>query len=475
MLAVTGRPGEETAERLAARLRDVGEAAGPDVSITVAWGMAAPQPGGITLNPRPGLDNLADRETARQILRLSGVRTTRRLTPDLRGVRGYRIHVCDLEPLLVFKRDRRGKLSEVSRAGLPAAEKLFRAAVRAVYGLGLDFGAVHAAIPPRGSPVIHWVDPAPRLDGESLDAWARALRGLAARRLAAVQARREGRRPAASSALLLGADPEFMLQDTRTRHMVAASVFFPREGDVGCDDRVLRRSQGICYPLAEVRPRPEACPDELLRGIRGALNRALELAPYRNIKWLAGSMPFKGFPIGGHVHFGNMRPSTDLLRALDSYLAVPMMLVEKPDTARQRRRRYGFPGDFRLQRHGFEYRTLSSWLVSPAAARAVLALARIIALDHDLLSRRVFDSVEAQRCFSRGRKSYFRILFPELWADVLALPACGPGVPELEPLRRLISGERRWREEADLRRQWKLPLPRDWWSPPDEQDAADPA
>ncbi len=460
-------PGDATGERLAARLRDLGPG-----DLTICWGRGeGPEPG-VVLNDRMALDNTRDPERLREVLRLNGVRVTRRLTPLLPRVRGYQVHLCDLEALAVLKRHRRRGLQEVSASPGSTAEKVVRTAARAVYAAGLDFAAVEVVVPPKGSPVVHWLDPAPRVEGNLLEAWATALGSLALRHLAAAEARRQGRQPVSALPLLLGADPEFMLQDTQTRKMVAASVFFPRQGSVGCDDRVLRRAPRPAFPLAEVRPHPHSCPEELLRGIRGALRRALELAPYRNIKWLAGSMPFRGFPIGGHIHFGNLRPTTSLLRALDNYLAVPVMLVERTETARRRRRRYGFLGEYRLQEHGFEYRTLSSWLVSPAVARAVLSLARLIALDADLLRRRPLTSLEAQRAFYRGRKSYFRPLFPRLWADLESLPAYAACASEAEPLRRLVLRQRRWNEQADLRRQWKLPIPSAQWHPTERADGA---
>lgn len=463
MIKFIARPGDETALRLEARLRDLLDPDGEPLGV-LAWGWPAdPGPGAI-LNGREGLENTGDSERLREVLRLNGVRTTAQLAPSVARVRGYRVHLCDLEPVAVLKRMRRGGFREVPAGS--AADRVVRAARSALYSTGLDFGAVDVVVPPKGSPAVHWVDPAPRLEAELLEAWAAALRALMSRHIAIADARRRDCRPSPASPLLLGADPEFMLQDTVTRRMVAASQFFPRHGSVGCDDRLLRRSPRPSFPLAEVRPRPHSCPDEVLRGIRAALRQALELAPYSNIKWLAGSMPFKGFPIGGHIHFGNLRPTTWLLRALDNHLALPLMLVEKTETAQQRRRRYGFLGDFRLQRHGFEYRTLSSWLVSPVVTRAVISLARLIAMDGDLLRRRVLTPAEAQRAFYRGRKAFFRPLFSALWTDLTSLPGYKECSEEIEPLRRLIGDHRQWRERADIRRQWKLPIPAAVWRPP---------
>ena len=42
---------------------------------------------------------------------------------------------------------------------------------------------------------------------------------------------------------------------------------------------------------------------------------------------------------------------------------------------------YGLPGDFRIQQHGYEYRSLPSWLQSPEVAFIVLAASKLAILD----------------------------------------------------------------------------------------------
>ena len=86
---------------------------------------------------------------------------------------------------------------------------------------------------------------------------------------------------------------------------------------------------------------------------------------------------------GGHIHFGHTPNGTRediFLKAtkfLDFYLGVPCVsLAEKIDSP-SRRQFYGRAGEYRIQKHGLEYRTLSNfWLCHPAIAQLVLEMGR---------------------------------------------------------------------------------------------------
>lgn len=68
---------------------------------------------------------------------------------------------------------------------------------------------------------------------------------------------------------------------------------------------------------------------------------------------------------GMHIHCGytgnNIDTSLDLIKYFDAYIGVPSVLKDS-DTAR--RSLYGKAGCFRLTSYGFEYRTLSSYMMS---------------------------------------------------------------------------------------------------------------
>jgi hypothetical protein len=70
---------------------------------------------------------------------------------------------------------------------------------------------------------------------------------------------------------------------------------------------------------------------------------------------------------GFHIHIGYESPSMEtnraIARAMDLYLGVPSVLLDDQGDLR-RKGGYGSAGNFRHQKHGVEYRTLSSYLAS---------------------------------------------------------------------------------------------------------------
>lgn len=70
---------------------------------------------------------------------------------------------------------------------------------------------------------------------------------------------------------------------------------------------------------------------------------------------------------GFHIHVGyeqnNIDTSLSMLRYIDAFVGIPSIIY---DTDAERRKLYGKAGCFRLQKYGFEYRTLSSyWIANP--------------------------------------------------------------------------------------------------------------
>jgi hypothetical protein len=256
----------------------------------------------------------------------------------------------------------------------------------------------------------------------------------------------------------MGADPEFMILNSKTGKMLSASEFFPRDGIIGCDNiRVPNRQQ---RPIAEVRPRPTLSPLELSSNIRQALISASRMAPYRNTRWIAGSQPVKGYSIGGHIHFSNIKLDGGLLRALDNYLGIPIFLIENPTSAARRRRKYGFMGDYRIKEHGgFEYRTPGSWLMSQKVTTAVLCLAKIVANRYAEIPQNYLNTAEAQKAFYKGDQDYFRPMFDSLWANIEKLDLYQEYQGELQIIPEMIMNQVIWDEKTDLRKGWKLNQP----------------
>lgn len=92
-------------------------------------------------------------------------------------------------------------------------------------------------------------------------------------------------------------------------------------------------------------------------------------------------LPFRS--TGGHIHFGigeknkNAEQVKQMVRALDSILAVCCVsLFAKYDNP-IRRQFYGMTGEYRTPKHGLEYRALSNaWICHPMISHLVLDLAR---------------------------------------------------------------------------------------------------
>ena len=76
---------------------------------------------------------------------------------------------------------------------------------------------------------------------------------------------------------------------------------------------------------------------------------------------------------GGHIHFGiKSGPLTDmfeslyLIRMLDLFLGIPLTLIGKEKSAKERKKIYGKAGRHRIPRHGVEYRMPDNyWLSKP--------------------------------------------------------------------------------------------------------------
>lgn len=253
----------------------------------------------------------------------------------------------------------------------------------------------------------------------------------------------------------LGADPEFMIANSKNGKMVPASEFFPREGIIGCDNiRIPSRQQ---RPVAELRPKPEASPTDLYTNIKQALEQANKLTPYRNIKWLAGSQPFSGYCTGGHIHFSKLELNNQSLRALDNYLGLPIFLIENQSSSIKRRNKYGHLGDIREKDYGgFEYRTPGSWLISPEITLAVLCLAKVVGSNYLHLKRNYFITVEAQRAFYNGDQQFFKPHFDEIWRDIQRLEMYQEYKSQLEAIPNMISGNLCWDEKQDIRKSWAL-------------------
>ncbi|WP_171715977.1 putative amidoligase domain-containing protein [Paenibacillus phytohabitans] len=317
-------------------------------------------------------------------------------------------------------------------------------AVRALYSLGLDSGEVELRAMGGRRYVVTGITPLMPVPGKPLPEPYRAASRELARSLALEQPDRAG--------LLMGMDPEFLLLRESTGRVVPASRYLPMDGVAGCDAGP-PGTRGV-FPVAELRPAPRGEPRALLAQLMSAAREADRLIADRSLRWRAGGMPLRGWALGGHLHFSGVTLCAPLLRALDNYLALPMLLLEDIRAA-ARRPRYGVLGDFRRQPHGgFEYRTLPSFLVSPVIAKGAVCLAHLIVSHYEELPLRPLDREKLHAAFYSGDKQPLREAWPPLEAQLRALGGYAAAASYIDPLLRSLAAQQTWDESRDIRGLW---------------------
>ncbi|MFX3623583.1 MAG: YheC/YheD family protein [Ectobacillus sp.] len=254
----------------------------------------------------------------------------------------------------------------------------------------------------------------------------------------------------------IGADVEFML--SCDGELLPASDIFPLQGPIGCDERQIERDSSD-YALAELRPEPAESPQELFNNIKNLISQASGQAPYGNIAFRAGSMPFSGYQCGGHIHFG-VPLSLPLLRALDHYLAIPLAMIEDSHTSRRRRKtKHGGLGRYRIKPYGFEYLSLSSWIVEPDIALATLSLAHLVVAHHDELQSGFLFHPIVQRAYYQGNRIILKRFWEGIKKQLMDTSGYSSYERELLPLFERIEQETVLNEKADIRQNWGLAVP----------------
>ncbi|MGE5398271.1 MAG: putative amidoligase domain-containing protein [Chitinophagales bacterium] len=406
----------------------------------------------IEVNEPRALSLISSKSDLFKILNLNKILTSSDLNTNSL-LSEYKVTVLDLDVTRLSKRTPGGNPN--SQVGWikqnineedKELKKVFQTAKRTIQCLGLDFGIVHIGLTRQRRPTVINVDASPNLSEKSIKNLVNYL--------IKCQTFFEPK-----STLTIGADPEFMMINRDTGKMIVASMFFPRFGSVGCDSiRITNREQ---RPIAELRPLQDESPLRLSENIQRIMLQAVKLVPYRNIEWLAGSQPFKGYYVGGHIHFSNIKLSGRLLRALDNYLGIPLVLLENPNTGAKRREKYGTLSDYRIKEYGgFEYRTLGSWLVSRDITRAALCLAWLIAMNYHQLSVNYLLDVEVQSAFYQGVKEPLSHLFPYIWQSIKGMKGFESIAENLQPIYNLCSSGETWPEEKDIRPDWDIPIPK---------------
>jgi hypothetical protein len=466
--------GQPSAKRLLKRLDQCKGIEVPEPisseDVLIRWGnVMADWESGNVLNPRKAILNAQNRMHMMRMLKASGIRVP--IDPDHPVdpnaqvptiIRHYRIPVFDLRPLTCFRSEGKtlwlnkritqvqDKFREIAPDHDQTTAKISLLAAKALHVLGLDFGLVSIGTSQRGYLFVLDVTPNPILTGRMLDLFVEAIKTYMVE---------HAQGASTFQTFMIGTDLEFMLRNSHKK-MVLASKYFPRSGPVGCDARSIRRD-GNRFPLAELRPAPAFHPMQLIQNIQQTMEEAASLMKSHSVEWLAGSMPFRGYPIGGHIHFSGIPFSSRFVKALNTYLAIPVMLIEDPKTAVRRRPKYGFLGDVRHKDHGgFEYRTPGSWFVHPDIAKAVVCLAYLVGQHHRKLTFDPFVDFDAQLAFYSADSQYFRPLFERIWSELSSLDNFSEYRPHIQILADMIRTDQIWDESIDIKKAWGITIKR---------------
>ena len=315
--------------------------------------------------------------------------------------------------------------NEVNNDAIPEDWK--QIAIRALYVTGLPNGFVKIGKLVNGSPIVLDINP----PSESI---------LVPRTIPQLP-------------FTIGADIEFMLNSDG--ELIPASRFFPVEGQVGCDERQIEQDSGD-YALAEIRPNQAQSPQELYKNINTLLEEASKKVPYQNIEFRGGSMPLSGYQCGGHLHFGTPL-SLPLLQALDQYLTIPMALIEDSRTAKRRRKtKHGGLGKFRIKTYGFEYISLSSWMIDPEITLGVLCLAYLVVTHHHELTGNFLFDPQVQRAYYHGNNIYLKHYWPDIKKQIMNTSSYPLYQKELSHFFTRIDNANCLNDASNLRKTWAL-------------------
>lgn len=320
-------------------------------------------------------------------------------------------------------------------------------ACKAVYALGLDFGVVNIGKSLEGKYYVLDVDACPKdMSSMCMEAYRFQFHALLNKYDSLVYSEDD---------ITIGADPECIIKDRDTGWLIFASDFVRKEGYIGFDNRSIESGREY-YPLLEIRPDYSRNPVKVFESISSILNDLSKYIHYKNIGFYAGSMPIFNYWVGGHIHFGT-KPNSKLIKALDNYLALPLMMIEKAYTARRRKIRYGELGNYRPKPHGgFEYCTLSSWLVGPEITLGVLCLAKVIAHEYLNLDKEFLRSYSDIRAYYSVNKKYFADAVQEIVKSISNTCTYKDYSCCIKPLLKKVLSSQEWDEDGPINDAWEM-------------------
>ncbi len=251
----------------------------------------------------------------------------------------------------------------------------------------------------------------------------------------------------------MGGDPEFLALN-EYGGIMNAERYGNGNDPLGCD------GNGVLF---EVRPAPDKNPINLVNKIHKIFSHSTYHHPtLSRYEWRAGSA-YGNQLMGGHIHFGirdysSRFSSGRFCSLLSEYVGALTLLLEDKEEALERRTEYGACDAYRSQNYGVEYRTPSSWLVSPYITAGTLCLAKIVV--SNILNNPAFINNHNFRLnhydFTNHDVEKVRKFFPMIWADIQKMPLYPLYKNYLEIFPTLINNQRSWFPATSMKQAWGL-------------------
>lgn len=221
------------------------------------------------------------------------------------------------------------------------------------------------------------------------------------------------------SNITLGCDPEAFLMDGKTGHIVSATRFFRRMGDVGHDGMLL-----------EFRPMPSVDANVVAYNIWNLISKARTILSHYdegNRVVMVASSGLQGLTAGFHLHYGlphamlGRRPpvrhlATLMVTLFDYYIGVPAVIPEGEVDHHRRTVSYvdyGKPGGYRLDNRTFEFRLPGgSLLRHPILTKGLMSLGAVVV--EDFVSRVREATENFSRLMDIRSLTDIRYLYPNL-------------------------------------------------------------
>lgn len=156
----------------------------------------------------------------------------------------------------------------------------------------------------------------------------------------------------------------------------------------------------------EFRFKPSKYPHIVVKNFESSLNIFKDWAVMGNSSGLAFGHYLYSQTLGGHIHFGK-KPKQDLIRKLDLYLAVPVLLISNPrELVLRCKTGYGKLSAIERKPYGFENRTLGSFAINKSLTTEIYVLAGLIADQHEKMASGKINKM-FERKYYEGDKEYF--------------------------------------------------------------------